>query len=61
MDVIELITGKKGVPQDNSLRLIILALRENRLQGRFQANLHVDTNDMLANALTKHVVHDDVL
>ena len=29
MDLLELITGRKGVPQDRSFRLIILALREN--------------------------------
>ena len=61
MDLLELITGKKGVPQDRSFRLIILALREKRLTHRFAASLHVDTNDMIANALTKHVTHDAML
>ena len=61
MDLLELITGKKGVPQDRSFRLIILALREKRLTGRFQASVHVDTRHMLANALTKHVAYDELL
>lgn len=58
MDLLELITGKKGVPQDRSFRLIILALREKRLTGRFSSSFHVDTHDMLANALTKRVTDD---
>ena len=61
MDLLELITGKKGVPQDRSFRLIILALREKRLTSRFSASIHVDTNDMLANVLTKRVTHDVLL
>ena len=61
MDLLELITGKKGVPQDKSFILIILALREKRMTGRFSASLHVDTHGMLANAMTKHIVYDELL
>ena len=61
MDLLELITGKKGVPQDRSFRLIILALREKRLTNRFAASLHVDTHDMLASSLTKHITHDAMM
>ena len=61
MDLLELITGKKGVPQDRSFRLIILALREKRLTNRFAASIHVDTHDMLANSLTKHITHDAMM
>ena len=61
LDLVELITGKKGVPQDRSLRLIIPALREKRLTSRVACSIHVETHDMLANALTKHITYDRLL
>ena len=36
LDLLELTTGLKGVPQDRHQRLAILALREKRLAGRIR-------------------------
>ena len=56
LDLLELTTGVKGVPQDRHQRLAILALREKRLAGRIRLSYWVETDYMLANALTKHDV-----
>ena len=52
-DLLELVTGHRGVPSDKSQRLSILALREDRLSGRVSAMLHINTHAMLADGLTK--------
>ena len=54
-DLVDLLTGTRGTPQDRSQRLIILSLRERRLLRKTSAVAWVDTRDMLANALTKRV------
>ena len=61
MDLLELIVGSRGVPQDKSQRLIVLSLRERRVLRKTRAHAHIDTNDMLANGLTKHVAHNPQL
>ena len=52
-DLVDLLTGQRGTPQDKSQRLIILSLRERRLIGKTSATMWQDTRDMLANPLTK--------
>jgi hypothetical protein len=52
-DMVELITGHRGVPQDRSQRLLILSLREKRMIGKLRHLMHCDTHDMPANRLTK--------
>ena len=54
MDLLELITGHRGAPQDRSQRLIVLSLRERRLLGKMRSISHLRTGDMPANPLTKH-------
>ena len=54
-DLLELISGARGVPQDKSQRLIILSLRERRVLRKTVGHGHIDTRDMIANALTKKV------
>ena len=54
-DLLELISGARGVPQDKSQRLIILSLRERRVLRKTVGHGHIDTRDMIANALTKRV------
>ena len=55
LDLLELISGARGVPQDKGQRLIILSLRERRILQKTMGHGHIDTRDMLANALTKRV------
>ena len=50
---VEFVTGLKGVPQDKQQRLPIMALREERLSGRVRGMMHIGTDIMLADALTK--------
>ena len=52
-DLLDLITGVKGVPTDKSQRLAVLALREDRLTGRTRNWLHIPTDSMLPDGLTK--------
>jgi hypothetical protein len=52
-DLLELVTGSKGCPQDKSQRLIILSLRERRVLGKTASISHITTGDMVANSLTK--------
>ena len=52
-DLVDLLTGQRGTPQDKSQRLVILSLRERRLIGKTSGIMWTDTRDMLANALTK--------
>ena len=52
-DVFELVTGLKGVPQERLQRLPIMALREERITTRIRWTLHVPTEIMVADAMTK--------
>ena len=61
LDLLELTTGLKGVPQDRHQRLAMLALREKRLAGRIRLSYWCETEFMLADALTKHVGNDQSL
>jgi len=54
LDLMELITGSKGCPQDRGQRLIVLSLRERRLLGKTRSCSHCVTTDMVCNSLTKH-------
>ena len=54
MDLVELATGIRGCPQDRSQRLIVLSIRERRLLGKTSSTNHLQTQDMVANSLTKH-------
>ena len=53
MDLFELCCGGKGLTADKSQRVIILSLREDRLTGRIRTFIHVPTQAMLADGLTK--------
>ena len=53
-DVFELCCGKRGVPQDKSQKLLILSLREKRLQGKIRRSYWINTLSMTANPLTKY-------
>lgn len=55
-DVWELMTGVKGVPQDRHQRLYILSLREDRMTGRIRNTVHVPTEIMVADSLTKKML-----
>ena len=59
-DLFELLVGQKGVPQDKTQRLVIMALRERRLLQKVRCTLKVTDRDMLANPLTKHVAYQFV-
>ena len=54
MDLWELICGIRGIPQDKSQRLGVLALREERRQLRLRRLYHYTTHYMLADQLTKY-------
>ena len=54
LDLLELTTRLKGVPQDRHQRLAILALREKRVAGRIRFSYWMQTEWMIATALTKH-------
>ena len=53
MNVFELITGIKGIPSEKVQRVGILSLREDRLSRRLRCILHIPTQIMLAESLTK--------
>lgn len=55
MDCWELCTGYRGVPQDKSQRLAILALREERKRLRLRRLYHVRARWMLSDMLTKFI------
>ena len=55
MDLWELSCGMRGIPQDKSQRLGILAMREERRSHRLRRLFHVITHFMLADPMTKHV------
>jgi hypothetical protein len=58
MDLWDLACGRKGVPQDKSQRLAVLAIREERRSLRIRRFFHVVTKWMLADILTKWQGHD---
>ena len=54
MDLWELACGQRGIPQDKSQRLGVLALREERRWSRLRRFYHYTTHWMLADQLTKY-------
>ena len=59
MDLLcDLACGRKGVPQDKSQRLAVLAIREGRRMQRIRRFMHITTKYMLADILTKWLGHD---
>jgi hypothetical protein len=60
-DVLELVTGERGIPLDTAQRVIILSLRERRLLRKLRHMYLVSTKDMLANRLTKYDPSDPCL
>ena len=57
-DVLELVTGERGVPLDTTQRIIILSLRERRLLRKLRCMFTISTHDMIANRLTKYEAKD---
>ena len=53
MDLFELVTGARGLSSDKNQRLVVVSLREDRLQSRIRSFQHYPTTCMLADALTK--------
>ena len=53
MDLFELVTGAKGIATDKNQRLVVIALREDRLSNRIRSYQHFPTSCMLADGLTK--------
>ena len=53
MDFWELCCGYRGVPQDKSQRLAVLAVREERRTHRLRRLFHLGTASMLSDMLTK--------
>ena len=53
MDLLELVTGARGISNDKNQRLAIMALREDRMETRTRYSIHVPTRWMLADGLTK--------
>ena len=53
MDLFELVTGARGLSSDKNQRLVIVALREDRMARRIRSFQHWPTTIMLADALTK--------
>ncbi len=52
-DMFDFVCGAIGVPADNSQRIGILSLREDRLSGRIRGFFHAPSEMILADALTK--------
>ena len=52
-DLWELCCGLKGIPIDKTQRLSILGLREDRMTGRIRYMIHVNTENMIMDGLTK--------
>ena len=52
-DLFQLVCGLKGVPTDKTQRLAILSVREDRLTGRVRNFIHLPTNAMVMDGLTK--------
>ena len=60
-DLVDLVVGHRGTPQDRSQRLIILSLHERRLLRKTAVVMWCDTRGMVANAMTKVVVSHAIL
>ena len=60
MDFWELCCGYRGVPQDKSQRLAVLAVREERRTHRLRRLYHLGTASMLSDMLTKTSGWDSV-
>eukprot|EP00971_Amphidinium_carterae_P114418 2267140-Amphidinium_carterae.1 len=60
-DMIQLVKGDKGVPQDRSQRLLILSLREKMFCGTVRSMHHIPTTRNPANNLTKYDSKDESL
>ncbi len=58
MDLWDLACGRKGIPQDKSQRLAVLAIREERRLQRIHRFYRITTKCMLADILTKWLGHD---
>ena len=58
MDLWDLACGRKGIPQDKSQRLAVLAIREERRTQRIRRFVHLTTRWMLADLLTKWAGRD---
>ena len=52
-DLFQLTCGLKGVPTDKTQRLAVLSIREDRISGRVRNFIHVPTNCMVMDGLTK--------
>jgi hypothetical protein len=61
MDLYQLVTGAKGVPQDRTQRLLILSLREKLMVHKLRHFGWLHTKDMCANNLTKPDLKDQSL
>ena len=61
MDLMQLVTGAKGVPQDRTQRLLILSLREKLMVHKLRHFGWLHTKDMCANNLTKPDLKDQSL
>ncbi|CAK0846103.1 unnamed protein product [Prorocentrum cordatum] len=53
MDFWQLCCGVKGVPSDKSSRLAVLSMREERLSGRIRNFIHLPTEVVIVDGLTK--------
>ena len=60
-DLVDLVVGHRGTPQDRSQWLIILLLRERRLLRKTAGVMWCDARDVVANAMAKVVVSHDIL
>jgi hypothetical protein len=61
MDLYQLATGVKGVPQDRTQRLLIMSLREKLMTRKLRHFAWLNTHDMCANNLTKPDIKDQSL
>ena len=53
LDFWELCCGVRGIPTDKTQRLSILGMREDRLAGRLRYMIHINTENMIMDGLTK--------
>eukprot|EP00971_Amphidinium_carterae_P150679 2987292-Amphidinium_carterae.2 len=60
-DLIHLVTGLKGIPQDKNQRLVILSLREKLATGALRSFEYIYTYENPSNALTKYDPRDQAL
>ncbi|CAL1138133.1 unnamed protein product [Cladocopium goreaui] len=60
-DLWELVTGLRTLPQDKGQRLYVLGIKEARLNGKMRQIVLVPTECMTSDALTKPLVHKNLL